>query len=102
MKEKHLAFVVALGASQLISLIWLTLFWLGFSASILGDIEQILITVLRLDSILLGFTDTLFSFLLSRIESRFTKYAFMFGTTAFVLFFFSILFGLIGLLRKKE
>jgi len=75
---------------------------LGYSASIPGDVEQILTTLLRLNGVLLGFTVTLFSFLMRRIKSKFTKWAFLFVTTALVSFFFAILFGLIALLNGER
>ena len=102
MKESHKAFLSACLVSMFGSIIWLTLFSLGYPASIPGDIEQILITVLRLNGILLGFTVTLFSFLMRRIKSKFTKWAFLFVTTALVSFFFAILFGLIALLNGER
>jgi len=102
MKESHKAFLSACLVSMFGSIIWLTLFSLGYPASISGDIEQILITVLRLDGILLGFTVTLFSFLMIRIKSKFTKLAFLFVTAALVSFFFAILFGLIALLNGER
>ena len=102
MKEMHRAFITALMVSQIFSLLWLTLFSTGFSETISGDVGQISAVVLRLNGILFGFTAALFSFLLSRIEGRFTKDAFLYGTTAFASFFFAILFGFISLLSGEK
>ncbi len=102
MKERDRALVGALVVSQIVSLFWLALLSLGFSESISGDIGQIPVVVLRLNGVLFAFASALFSFLLSRLEVKFTKYAFLYGTTAFVSFFFAILFGFISLLSGEE
>jgi hypothetical protein len=102
MKETHKMFVGALIVSQLISLIWLALFSIGFSDHIPGSLTAILTAILRLNGVLLGFSVGLYSFFLSRIKQAFTRLATMFAMTAFVSFFFSILYGFIGLLNGDE
>lgn len=102
MKKQHKFFIMALVASQLFSVMWLLPLSLGYFHAIPGDITSILSVVLRLDGVLFGFSLTVYSFLSTRTEDAFTDWANAFVAVAFASFFYSILYGFIGLLNGEN
>jgi len=102
MKKQYKFFIMALVASQLFSVLWLFPLSLAYFHEIPGDITSILVAVLRLDGVLFGFSLAMYSFLSSRTEDAFTDWANAFVAVAFVSFFYSILYGFIGLLNGEN